>query len=67
MGTERELIASAAGILDRWYLGELLGLVAIVLAVPAVLRMMQMLRERYIAAGPVGAGLAMMRLLPSRA
>jgi hypothetical protein len=41
--------------------------VAIVLAVPAVLGMMQMLRERYIAAGPVGAGLAMMGLLPSRA
>jgi hypothetical protein len=48
---------------DRWYLSEILGLVAIALAVPAVLGLMHMLRERHATEGHVGGGLALIGLL----
>jgi hypothetical protein len=60
---EAELLASAAGSLDAWYLAEMLIVVAIVLAVPATLGFMHMLRERQAAAGHVGGGLALIGLL----
>lgn len=60
---EAELLASAAGSLDAWYLAEMLVLISIVLAVPATLGLMHMLRERHVAAGHVGGGLALIGLL----
>jgi hypothetical protein len=59
---EAELLASAAGSLDAWYLAEMLFLISIVLAVPATLGLMHMLRERHVAAGH-GGGLALIGLL----
>jgi hypothetical protein len=56
---EAELLASAAGSLDAWYLAEMLVLISIVLAVPATLGLIQMLRERHVAAGHVGGGVAL--------
>jgi hypothetical protein len=60
---EAELLASAAASLDAWYLAEMLILVSIVLAVPATLGFMHMLREQQVAAGHVGGGLALIGLL----
>jgi hypothetical protein len=48
---------------DAWYIATLLGLVSIALAVPAVLGLMHMLREREAAAGHLGGGLALLGLL----
>lgn len=48
---------------DRWYLSNLFALAAIVLAVPAVLGLMHMLRERHVALGHLGGGLALFGLL----
>jgi hypothetical protein len=63
-GTEEaSLVAAAAGSPDAWYIAHLLVLVAIVLAVPAVLGLMHMLREREVAFGHLGGGLAMVGLL----
>jgi hypothetical protein len=55
--------AAIAAEPDAWYIAHLLGLVSIVLAVPAVLGLMHMLRERQGAAGLVGGGLALLGLL----
>ena len=60
---EAELLASASGSLDAWYLAEILVLISIVLALPATLGLMHMLRERHVAAGHVGGGLALIGLL----
>lgn len=63
-GTEASsTIAAAAAEPDQWYIAHLLGLVALVLAVPAVLGLMHMLREREVAMGHVGGGLGMLGLL----
>jgi hypothetical protein len=48
---------------DAWYLAHVLALVAIVLAVPAVLGFMHMLREKRVAEGLVGGALALLGLL----
>ena len=64
MGTSS--LSQAAAIAsdpDVWYLAHLIGLVSIVLAVPAVLGLMHMLREKQVAAGHVGGGLALLGLL----
>jgi hypothetical protein len=60
---EAALLASAARNPDAWYLAVMLALVSIVLAVPATLGLMHMLRERHAAAGHVGGGLALIGLL----
>lgn len=52
-----------AANLDAWYLSHLLILMSVVLLVPAVLGLMHMLRERQVAWGHVGGGLAMLGLL----
>jgi hypothetical protein len=52
-----------AGDPDQWYLAHLLILFAIVLAVPAVLGLMHMLREREVAFGHLGGGLGLLGLL----
>jgi hypothetical protein len=48
---------------DAWYIAHLLILASIVLAVPAVLGLMHMLREKQGAAGLVGGGLALLGLM----
>jgi hypothetical protein len=56
-------VATIADNLDAWYVAHLLVLVSIALTVPVVLGMMHMLREREVAFGHVGGGLAMLGLL----
>jgi hypothetical protein len=58
-----DTIAAAAGDPDAWYIAHLLLLIALVLAVPAVLGLMHMLREREVAWGHLGGGLAMIGIL----
>jgi hypothetical protein len=56
-------LAVIAENLDEWYVAHLLVLVALVLAVPAVLGLMHMLREREAAYGHLGGGLGLLGLL----
>jgi hypothetical protein len=56
-------IAAAADSPDAWYIAHLLVLVSLVLAVPAVLGLMHMLREREVAWGHLGGGLALLGIL----
>jgi hypothetical protein len=60
---EAAQVATIADNLDAWYVAHLLALVSIVLMVPALLGLMHMLRERQVALGHVGGGLAMLGLL----
>jgi hypothetical protein len=60
---EANQLAIVAGHPDAWYASQMLSLLAIVLAVPAVLGLMHMLRERDVAFGHVGGGLALVGLL----
>jgi len=60
---EATQVATIAANLDAWYVAHLLALVAIALMVPALLGLMHMLREREVAFGHVGGGLAMVGLL----
>jgi Domain of unknown function (DUF4386) len=48
---------------DAWIAAHMLALVSLALAVPAVLGLMHMLREREVSLGHVGGGLAMLGLL----
>jgi hypothetical protein len=60
---EATQVATIADNLDAWYAAHLIALVSIVLVVPAVLGLMHMLRERQVALGHVGGGLALIGLL----
>src|SRR3954447_8877978 len=60
---EATQVATIASNLDAWYAAHLLALVSIALMVPALLGLMHMLRERQVALGHVGGGLAMLGLL----
>jgi hypothetical protein len=60
-------LAVIAGNMDDWYAAHLIIAVALVLAVPAVLGLMHMLREREVAYGHLGGGLAMVGLLATTA
>jgi hypothetical protein len=60
---EAAQVATIADNLDAWYVAHLLAFVAIVLMVPALLGLMHMLRERQVALGHVGGGLAILGLL----
>jgi hypothetical protein len=60
---EATQVATIADNLDAWYVAHLLAFVSIVLVVPAVLGLMHMLREREVALGHVGGGLALLGLL----
>jgi hypothetical protein len=60
---EATQVATIADNLDAWYVAHLLAFVSIVLIVPAVLGLMHMLRERQVALGHVGGGLAILGLL----
>ncbi|MFL5826990.1 MAG: hypothetical protein ACJ76V_10745 [Thermoleophilaceae bacterium] len=55
--------AAIASNLDRWYVMSLMLLIGLVLVVPVVLGLMHMLREREVAYGHVGGGLAMLGVL----
>ena len=60
---EATQVATIADNLDAWYVAHLLAFVSIVLVDPAVLGLMHMLRERQVALGHVGGGLAILGLL----
>jgi hypothetical protein len=60
---EAAQVATIADNLDAWYVAHLLALISIALTVPVVLGLMHMLREREVAFGHVGGGLAMLGLL----
>src|SRR3954467_3222585 len=60
---EAQQLAVVAGHMDAWYVAQMVALVSIVLAVPAVLGLMHMLREREVAFGHVGGGLSLIGLL----
>ena len=60
---EATQVATIADNLDAWYVAHLLALISIALTVPVVLGLMHMLREREVAFGHVGGGLALLGLL----
>lgn len=60
---EATQVATIADNLDAWYVAHLLAFLAIMLMVPALLGLMHMLRERQVALGHVGGGLALVGLL----
>jgi hypothetical protein len=59
---EAKELAVVAGNLDAWYVAQVIALSSVVLAVPAVLGLMHMLREREVAWGHVGGGLGIVGL-----
>ena len=60
---EATQVATIQDNLDAWYVAHLLALISIAVMVPAVLGLMHMLREREVAFGHVGGGLALLGLL----
>jgi hypothetical protein len=60
---EAAQLAVVADNLDMWFVAHLLVLASLVLAVPAVLGLMHMLREREVAFGHFGGAFAMFGLL----
>jgi hypothetical protein len=56
-------LAVISANMDAWYAAHLIVAMALVLAVPAVLGLMHMLREREVAYGHLGGGLAIVGLL----
>ncbi|MFL5782813.1 MAG: hypothetical protein ACJ760_15960 [Thermoleophilaceae bacterium] len=58
-------LATAAGHLDRFYISNLLGMISLILFVPAALGLMHMVRERRAAYGAWGGGLTMLGILGS--
>ena len=56
-------LAVISANMDEWYVAHLIVAMSLVLAVPAVLGLMHMLREREVAYGHLGGGLAMLGLL----
>jgi len=56
-------LAVIADNLDQWFVAHVLILAAVALAVPAVLGLMHMLRERQVAYGHLGGGLGVLGLL----
>ena len=56
-------LAVISANMDEWYAAHLIVAISLVLAVPAVLGLMHMLREREVAYGHLGGGLALVGLL----
>ena len=56
-------LAVISSNMDEWYVAHLIVAISLVLAVPAVLGLMHMLREREVAYGHLGGGLALVGLL----
>jgi hypothetical protein len=59
-GAQLAVVAANQG---AWYAAHLLALIALVLAIPAVLGFMHMLRERQVAYGHVGGALALLGIV----
>lgn len=57
---EAAQLATVAGNLDQWYAAHLVLLISLAFAIPAVLGLMHMLREREAAYGHVGGALALL-------
>jgi len=53
-------LAVISANMDEWYVAHLILAISLVLAVPAVLGLMHMLREREVAHGHLGGGLALL-------
>jgi hypothetical protein len=64
---EAAQLAVVADHTNAWYLAHLLAFGAVVLALPAVLGLMHMLREREVAFGHVGGALALIGLIGTAA
>ncbi|HXE46569.1 MAG TPA: hypothetical protein VN635_15405 [Conexibacter sp.] len=60
---ELEQLVVIRGNLNSWYASQALALAALALAVPAVLGLMHMLRERQWAMGALGGGLALLGIV----
>ena len=60
-------LAVISSNMDEWYVAHLIVAISLVLAVPAVLGLMHMLREREVAYGHIGGGLALVGLLATTA
>lgn len=60
---EAAQLAVIAGNLDAWFIAAAFALGSLAAAVPAVLGLMHMLRERQVAFGHVGGGLALLGIL----
>ena len=60
-------LAVISANMDEWYVAHLIVAMSLVLAVPAVLGLMHMLREREVAYGHLGGGLALIGLLATTA
>jgi hypothetical protein len=60
---EATQLAVVGDHLDQWYASHLILMISLVLAFPAVLGLMHMLRERQVALGHVGGGLALLGLV----
>lgn len=56
-------LAVISANMDEWYVAHLILAISLVLAVPAVLGLMHMLREKEVAYGHLGGGLALVGLL----
>jgi len=62
---ELNQLVVVAGNLDSWYTSQALALAALVVAVPAILGLMHMLRERQWHVGTVGGALALLGIVVS--
>jgi MFS family permease len=60
---EAAQLAAIADDLDRWFISQAFALGALAVGVPAVLGLMYMLRERRVALGHIGGGLALVGIL----
>ena len=60
---EATQLGTIAANQDAWFIAHLLILASLVLALPAVLGLMHMLREREVALGHIGGGLALIGVL----
>jgi hypothetical protein len=61
--SESAQLSVVSAHMDRWYLAHLLLFVSVVVAVPAALGLMHMLREREVGFGHLGGGLALLGLM----
>ena len=52
-------LAVVSGNMDRWFASNLLGLMSLIVLVPAILGLVHMLREREVGLGHLGGGLAL--------
>jgi hypothetical protein len=58
-------LRAASGHVDRYYLANLIGMIGLILVVPAVLGVMHMIRERRAGYSAIGGGLTILGVLTS--